>query len=86
MSCRLPYAEGVAAAHDYSDLHQLIDRLEPEQADELRDHALRLVGPTGGRFRVLRSFDGPSTDLGARARARAREILQAEFGQDDADR
>ena len=79
---QVPYAEGVAAAHDYSDLHELIDRLEPEQADELRDHALRLVGPTGGRFRVLRSFDGPSTDLGARAR----EILQAEFGQDDADR
>lgn len=77
-----PHAEGVAAAHDYTDLHQLIDRLQPEQADELREHALRLVEPTGGRFRVLRSFDGPSTDLGARAR----EILRAEFGQDGADR
>jgi len=82
ISRALPYAEGMTAAHDYSDLHQLIDRLEPEQADELREHALRLVRPTGGRFRVLRSFDGPSTDLGAQAR----EILRAEFGQEDADR
>lgn len=72
----------MTAAHDYSDLHQRIDRLEPEQADELREHALRLVRPTGGRFRVLRWFDGPSTDLGAQAR----EILRVEFGQDDADR
>lgn len=78
----LPYAGSVTAAHDYGDLHQLIDRLEPEQADELREHALRLVESGGGRFRVLRSFDGPSTDLGARAR----EILRAEFGQNDAHR
>jgi len=59
-STRLPYAKKVTAAHDYSDLHQLIDRLEPEQADELRKHALRLVRPTGGgRFKILRSFSGP---------------------------
>jgi hypothetical protein len=41
----------MTAAHDYSDLHELIDRLEPEQADELRQHALRLVRPTGTRFK-----------------------------------
>jgi hypothetical protein len=72
----------VTAAHNYSDLHELIDRLEPDQADELRKHALRLVRPTGGRFKVLRSFDGPRTDLGARAR----EVIRAELGQGDADR
>jgi hypothetical protein len=72
----------MAAAHDYSYLHQLIDRLEPEQADELREHALRLLTSSGGRFRVLRSFDGPGTDLGVRVR----EILRAEAGRDDADR
>jgi len=72
----------VTAAHDYSDLHELIERLEPDQADELRKHALRLVRPTGSRFKVLRSFDGPRTDLGARAR----EVIRAELGQDDADR
>ncbi len=79
----LPYAEDVTAAHDdYSDLHELIDRLEPEQAEELREHALRLVSPAGGRFKVLRSFSGPRTDLGGRAR----EVMRAEFGQGDADR
>jgi hypothetical protein len=73
----------VTAAHeDYSDLHELIDRLEPEQAEELREHALRLVSPVGGRFKVLRSFSGPGTDLGARAR----EVMRTEFGQGDADR
>lgn len=72
----LPYAGRVTAAHDYSELHQLIERLEPEQAEELREHALRLVTTTPGRFRVLRAFDGPETDLGARAR----EVMRAEFG------
>lgn len=72
----------MSAADDYSDLHELIDRLEPEQAEELRKHALRLVRPTDHRFKVLRAFSGPSTDLGARAR----EVIRAEIGQDDADR
>jgi len=77
-----PYPEPVTAAHDYTDLHRLIDRLEPDQAAELREHALRLVGATGGRFRVLRAFDGPATDLGARAK----QVIRAEIGEDDADR
>jgi hypothetical protein len=72
----------VTAAHDYSDLHELIERLEPDQAEELREHALRLVKPAGGRFRVLRSFDGPRTDIGARAR----DVIRAEFGEGDAGR
>jgi hypothetical protein len=72
----------VTAAHDYSDLHELIDRLEPDQAEELREHALKLVRPEGGRFKVLRVFSGPSADLGARAR----QVLRAELGQGDADR
>jgi hypothetical protein len=72
----------VTAAHDYNDLHELIDRLEPDQAEELREHALRLVNPPGSRFRVLRAFSGPATDLGATAR----EVIRAEIGQGDADR
>jgi len=72
----------VTAAHDYSDLHELIERLEPDQAEELREHALRLAKPARTRFRVLRAFSGPSTDLGARAP----EVIRAELGQDDADR
>jgi hypothetical protein len=72
----------VTAAHDYADLHQLIDRLEPEQAAEIKEHALRLVGGGAGRFRVLRPFDGPATDLGARAK----QLLRAEIGEDHAGR
>jgi hypothetical protein len=59
----------MTAAHNYSDLHEIIDHLAPEQAEEIRRHALRLVNtPAPSRFRVLRSFDGPATDLGARAK------------------
>ncbi|MGH4033980.1 hypothetical protein ACQB60_34180 [Actinomycetota bacterium Odt1-20B] len=72
----------MTSAYDYSDLHELIDRLEPEQAEEVRRHALRLVKPAPSRFRILRSFDGPSSDLGARAK----EIVREEIGEGDADR
>jgi hypothetical protein len=71
----------VSAANDYCDLHELIDCLEPDQADELREHALKLVRPASSRFKVLRVFSGPSTDLGARAR----QVIRAELGQGDAD-
>ena len=67
----------MTAAHDYSDLHELIDRLEPDQAEELRAYALRLVRPESQRFSVLRTFEGPRTDLGARVR----EVMRTEFGQ-----
>ena len=77
-----PYSNEVTAAHDYSDLHELIDRLEPEQAEELRAFALGLVRPESRRFRVLRTFEGPDTDLGARAR----DVMRTEFGHSDADR
>jgi hypothetical protein len=72
----------VTAARDYSDLHELIDRLEPDQAEELRAFALRLVTPGSHRFRVLQTFEGPGADLGARAR----DVIRTEFGQGDADR
>jgi hypothetical protein len=72
----------VTSAHDYNDLHKLIDRLQPDQAEELREHALRLVRPAGARFKVLRSFYGPQTDLGTRAKA----AVRAQLGQDNAGR
>jgi hypothetical protein len=72
----------MTAVHDYHELHELIDQLEPEQADELMQHAQRLAQRTQRRFRVLRTFDGPATDLGARAR----EIIRAEIGEADASR
>ena len=58
----------MTAAHNYRDLHELIDRLEPAQAEELRRHALRLGKDTSSRFRVLRPFEGPKLDLGAQAK------------------
>ena len=33
----------MTAAHDYEDMHQLIDRLTPDQLGEVRAHALRLA-------------------------------------------
>ena len=33
----------VTAAHDYEEMHQLIDRLTPDQLGEVRAHALRLA-------------------------------------------
>ncbi|GAA1105221.1 MULTISPECIES: hypothetical protein [Streptomyces violaceusniger group] len=73
----------MTAARGYSDLYGIIERLEPEQVEELRRHALRLVKtPPPSRFRVLGSFDGRSDHLGVRAKDIARE----EFGEADADR
>ena len=76
------YSERVTAVDDYTELHRLIDRLQPEQAAEIREHALRLVGAGTSRFRVLRSFDGPPTDLGIRAK----QVARAEVGEDNAGR
>jgi hypothetical protein len=58
----------VAAEHDDSNLCELIERLEPEQAGELREHALWLLNPAGGRFKVLRSCNGPQQGPGVQAR------------------
>jgi hypothetical protein len=33
----------VTAAHDCEDLHRLVDQLTPDQVQEVRQHALRLV-------------------------------------------
>ncbi|MBC9717578.1 hypothetical protein H9Y04_34110 [Streptomyces sp. TRM66268-LWL] len=76
----------MTSAHDYSDLHELIDRLEPEQAEEVRQHALRLVEPSPSRFRILRSFDGPPTDLGVRAKDIVRDEIGEAEAETDADR
>ncbi|CAM5728517.1 hypothetical protein SANTM175S_10936 [Streptomyces antimycoticus] len=33
----------MTAAHDYSDLHDIIERLEPEQVEELRCHGITMA-------------------------------------------
>jgi hypothetical protein len=35
----------VTGEHDYSDLHEFIERLEPEQAEKVRAFALQLMQP-----------------------------------------
>lgn len=40
----------VTAAHDYEEMHQLINRLTPDQLGEVRAHALRLAA---GRKRFV---------------------------------
>jgi hypothetical protein len=64
----------------YPELHGLIDRLRPEQAAEVREHVLRLVGAdeeAEGGLRVLGVFDGPEEELGARSE----EIIRREAGR-----
>jgi hypothetical protein len=60
----------------YPDLHRLIERLEPEQAAQVREQILRLVTPARG-LRVLSVFDGPEDDLGQRLE----EIIRSEAGE-----
>jgi hypothetical protein len=62
----------------YPELHRLIERLEPEQADQVRAQVLRLVTPDEPvrRLRVLGSFEGPAEDLGAQSE----EIIRREAG------
>ena len=71
--------EGMSVAHDhYPELHDLIERLSPEQASEVRAHVLRLVrnDDSASGLRVLDVFDGPPEDLGARSE----EIIRRKAG------
>ena len=60
----------------YPELHRLIQRLEPEQAAQVREQILRLVTPPRG-LRILGVFDGPADDLGERSE----EIIRSEAGR-----
>ncbi|GAA0820911.1 hypothetical protein ACFQVD_33660 [Streptosporangium amethystogenes subsp. fukuiense] len=65
----------MTAAHDYDDVHHLVEQLTPDQLIEVRAHALRLV--TGRRTFV------PWNEL-KRAATRLPHIDYAEF-RDDID-
>jgi len=82
----------VTAAHDYDDLHRLVDRLTPGQARALRAVALVLVESrsdetealapatvSAGRRRRL-SFAG-IMDAEPDLAERSEDILRAEFGR-----
>lgn len=60
----------------YPELHRLIERLEPEQAAQVREQILRLVTPPRG-LRVLSVFDGPEAELGQQSE----EIIRSEAGE-----
>ena len=63
----------MTAAHDYEEMHQLVDRLTPDQLGEVRAHALRLVA---GRKRVV---------PWAQASATASGLPKVDFAQFRAD-
>lgn len=73
-------------AAPYLDLHELVDRLTPEQADALRALVRHLVGAGegetpagGGRVRRL-SFAGTLQTGKDDLAARSEEIIRAELG------
>lgn len=67
-----------AADERHPELHRLIERIEPDQADQVRAQVLRLVKPEEPvrRLRVLGAFDGPAEDLGAQSE----DIIRREAG------
>ncbi|WP_433195301.1 hypothetical protein ACQP1G_40965 [Nocardia sp. CA-107356] len=80
----------MTAAHDYDDLHRLVDRLTPDQAHALRAVALQLVvtdatqqtpttDSTGERRRHL-SFAG-MMDAEPDLAARSEDLLREERGK-----
>ncbi|KIA60849.1 hypothetical protein [Nocardia vulneris] len=80
----------MTAAHDYEDLHRLVDRLTPDQAHALRAVALQLVvtdtpeqSPTStepGKRRRHLSFAGVM-DAEPDLAARSEDLLREERGR-----
>jgi hypothetical protein len=74
-----PYPGYVSTADDrYPELHRLIDRLSPTQADELRRHALRLVSSADEKPHRL-SFTAIGSSSNPRLGAEAKQIIRREL-------
>jgi hypothetical protein len=70
----------MSVAHDhYPELHDLIERLRPEQAEELRRHALRLVGEDDQQPRHRLSFTGIGASTNPHLAAQAKQIIRTEL-------
>ncbi|MFB7670051.1 hypothetical protein ACFC26_01415 [Kitasatospora purpeofusca] len=68
----------MSVAHDhYPELHDLIDRLDPEQAEEVRRHALRPVGEVPPRHRL--SFTGTGVSANPDLDSEAKRIIRSEL-------
>jgi len=63
-----------AAAHNYEDLHRLVDQLLPEQADALRAVALQLVTATTGPVETPTQTDAGSEPVRAESGHRYRRF------------
>jgi hypothetical protein len=72
----------VTAAHDYDDVHQLLDRLTPDQLGEIRAHALRLVACGPRRFVAWDEVQRGATKLPSMDYARFRAEVDAVVDQD----
>ncbi|MFB6892978.1 hypothetical protein ACFCX4_27125, partial [Kitasatospora sp. NPDC056327] len=62
-----------------AELHDLIDRLDPEQAEEVRRHALRLVGAGETPPRHRLSFTGTGVSAKPDPGAESKRIVRAEL-------
>ncbi|KJY36818.1 hypothetical protein [Streptomyces sp. NRRL S-495] len=70
----------MSVAHDhYPELHDLIDRLDPEQAEEVRRHALRLVGEGEAPPRHRLSFTGIGVSANPDLGSEAKRIIRSEL-------
>lgn len=70
----------MSVAYDhYPDLHRLVDRLEPDQADKLRRYALRLVGDTAEQPSHRLSFTGIAASDNPDLAADAKKIIYTEL-------
>jgi hypothetical protein len=80
----------VSAAHDFEDMHRLVDRLTPDQLREVRSHALRLVSPGARRaFVPWSELKSGAVKLPAMDHERFRADVDAVVDQDyllDGDR
>lgn len=64
----------------YPELHHLVERLNPAQAEKLRRHALRLVKGTEAADSEHRlSFTGVGTSANPRLGSEAKEIVRREL-------
>ncbi|MGI8816483.1 MAG: hypothetical protein ACR2G2_14730 [Pseudonocardia sp.] len=68
----------------YPELHRLIDRLSPTQADELRRHALRLVNSDQDDEPHRLSFTAVGSSPNPHLGAQAKQVIRTELRGTDA--
>ncbi|MEE1785000.1 hypothetical protein PUR71_19100 [Streptomyces sp. SP17BM10] len=70
----------MSVAHEhYPELHRLVDEMDAHQAEELRRHALRLVGKDETPPRHRLSFTGTGVSANPDLGAEAEQIVRREL-------